>query len=84
MCPPSELRERHYNWGLGTYGNSGLEWLELFKKQYPYLIWLNPEPTPLESNYWNQTHYQLAKIFDMHQLTAAGLEAGMKRLMVRR
>ena len=81
---PYELRERHYNWGLGTYGNSGLEWLELFKKQYPYLIWLNPEPTPLESNYWNQTHYQLAKIFDMHQLTAAGLEAGMKRLMVRR
>lgn len=81
---PYELRERHYNWGLGTYGNSGMEWLELFRKQYPYLIWLNPEPTPTESNYWTQTHYQLSKIFDMHQLTAAGLESGMKRLMVRR
>ena len=43
---PYELRERDYNWGLGTYGNSGLQWLEEFKKHYPYLIWLNPEPTP--------------------------------------
>ena len=39
---------------------------------------------PKESNYWTQTHYQLGQIFNMYQLSAEGLEQGMKRLMVRR
>ena len=81
---PYELREPHYNWGTRSYGPSGMEWLERFRKQYPYLIWLNPEPMPKESNYWTQTHYQLGQIFNMYQLSAEGLEQGMKRLMVRR
>ena len=81
---PYELREPHYNWGTRSYGPSGMEWLERFRKQYPYLIWLNPEPMPKASNYWTQTHYQLGQIFNMYQLSAEGLEQGMKRLMVRR
>ena len=81
---PYELRERPYNWGKGTYGKSSMEWLQTFKKQYPYLIWLNPEPTPKSKNYWTQTHYDLAQMFEMFQLSTEGLEAGMKRLMVRR
>ena len=81
---PYEQREPHYNWGTRSYGPSGMEWLERFRKQYPYLIWLNPEPMPKESNYWTQTHYQLGQIFNMYQLSAEGLEQGMKRLMVRR
>ena len=81
---PYELREPHYNWGTRSYGPSGMEWLERFRKQYPYLIWLNPEPMPKESNYWTQTHYQLGQIFNMYQLSAEGLEQGMKRLMVRK
>ena len=31
-----------------------------------------------------QTHYQLGQIFQMYDLSAEGLEKGMKRLMVRR
>lgn len=81
---PSELRQRHYDWNLGTYGPPGLEWLERFRRQYPYLIWLNPEPMPLRPDYWSQTHYQLGRLFPMYDLSAEGLEAGMKRLMVRR
>jgi len=81
---PYELRERPYNWGKGTYSKSSMEWLQTFKKQYPYLIWLNPEPTPKSKNYWTQTHYDLAQMFEMFQLSTEGLEAGMKRLMVRR
>jgi len=81
---PYELRERPYNWGKGTYSKSSMEWLQTFKKQFPYLIWLNPEPTPKEKNYWTQTHYDLAQMFEMFQLSTEGLEAGMKRLMVRR
>ena len=81
---PYELREKRYNWGQGTYGPSGLEWLDMFRRQYPHLVWLNPEPMPASPTYWGQTHYQLGQIFPMFQLTAEGLEQGMKRLMVRK
>ena len=81
---PYELRERRYNWGEGTYGPSGLEWLDKFRTQYPHLIWLNPEPMPASPSYWGQTHYQLGQIFPMYDLSAEGLETGMKQLMVRK
>ena len=81
---PYELREKHFDWSTHNYGPSGLEWLERFRKQYPYLIWLNPEPMPETASYWTQTHYQLGHLFNMYDLSAEGLEEGMKRLMVRR
>ena len=81
---PYELRERHYDWTRRTYGPSGLEWLERLRKQYPYLVWLNPEPMPAEPSYWSQTHYQLGQLFRMYDLTAEGLETAMKRLMARK
>ena len=81
---PYELRGRHYNWRRGDYGPSGLEWLERLRKQYPYLIWLNPEPMPARLDFWSQAHYQLGELFHMYALSAEGLERGMRRLMVRR
>ena len=81
---PYELREKQYDWQNQRYGPSGLEWLELFKKHFPYLIWLNPEPLPAFQDFWTLTHLQLAKMFPMFDLSAEGLEQGMKRLMVRR
>lgn len=81
---PYELREKQYHWGRGTYSPSGLEWLHRLKHQYPYLIWLNPLPNPTYMDYWSQTHWQISQMVDMYQLTTEGLEAGMKRLMVRK
>ena len=81
---PYELREPRYDWEKRTYGDSGLAWLERLRRHYPYLIWLNPEPMPARPDYWSQTHWQLAQIFHMYDLSAEGLERGMKRLMVRR
>lgn len=81
---PYELRERQYNWGRGTYGPSGQEWLDRFQRQYPHLIWLNPEPMPARPDYWSQTHWQLGHQFRMFDLTAEGLASGMKHLMARR
>ena len=81
---PYELREKQYNWQTRQYGPSGLAWLELLKKHFPYLIWLNPEPMPDRPHYWGQTHWQLAQIFPMFDLSAEGIEQGMKRLMSRR
>jgi len=81
---PYELRNKRYNWDSREYGPAGLDWLEKFRKQYPYLIWLNPEPLPKWEDYWTQTHLQLAKLFKMYDLSAEGLEKGMKKLMVSR
>ena len=81
---PYELRERHYDWTRRTYGPSGLEWLERLRKQYPYLVWLNPEPMPERPDYWGQTHWQLGHLLPMYDLSAEGLEQAMKRLMSRR
>ena len=81
---PYELREPRYDWEKRTYGDSGLAWLERLRRHYPYLIWLNPEPMPARPDYWSQTNWQLAQIFHMYDLSAEGLEQGMKRLMVRR
>ncbi|MBR3641349.1 MAG: VWA domain-containing protein [Oscillibacter sp.] len=81
---PYELREKQYDWRLHAYGASGMEWLERFRKRYPYLIWLNPEPLPRYPDYWGRTHWDLAQVFEMFDLSAEGLEKGMKRLMVRR
>ena len=81
---PYELREKQYDWRTQRYGPSGLDWLELFKKHFPYLIWLNPEPLPAFQDFWTLTHLQLAKLFPMFDLSAEGLEQGMKRLMVKR
>ena len=80
---PYELREQQYNWSTGQYGPSGMEWLDRLKKHFPYLIWLNPEPMPVRPNFWSQTHWQLAQIFPMFDLSAEGLEKGMKRLMAK-
>ena len=81
---PYELTEKRFDWATRSYGPSGMEWLERLRKQYPYLIWLNPEPMPDRPTYWSQTHYQLGQVFEMFDLSAEGLEQGMKRLMVRR
>ena len=81
---PYELRELRYDGEKRTYGDSGLAWLERLRRHYPYLIWLNPEPMPARPDYWSQTHWQLAQIFHLYDLSAEGLEQGMKRLMVRR
>ena len=81
---PYELTEQRFDWATRSYGPSGMEWLERLRKQYPYLIWLNPEPMPDRPTYWSQTHYQLGQVFEMFDLSAEGLEQGMKRLMVRR
>ena len=81
---PYELMEKRFDWKTRTYGPSGMEWLERFRKQYPYLIWLNPEPMPAKPDYWSQTHWQLGQIFKMYDLSAEGLAQGMKRLMAKR
>ena len=81
---PYELRDRQYNWIDGTYGPSGLDWLRRLLDRYSHMIWLNPEPLPKQMDFWSQTHLQLSGLFPMFDLSAEGMEQGMKKLMVNR
>ena len=81
---PYELNRPQYDWRSRKDTPSGMEWFNRFKKHYPHLIWLNPEPYPAHSTYWTQTHEQLARVFHMYDLSEDGLAQGMKHLMVQR
>ena len=81
---PYELMEKRFSWATREYGPSGMECLQRLQRRYPYLIWLNPEPMPEKPDYWSQTHYKLGNMLPMYDLSAEGLEQGMKRLMSKR
>ena len=70
--------------GMSPSKKSGLEWLQLFQKQYPHAIWLHPQERPQGSSYWNQSFNTIARLFPMYQVTVDGLTRGMKRLLVNR
>jgi uncharacterized protein len=59
----------------------GMVWLNRFKEQFPYMVWLNPE----NEAYWNYTHsIQMVKEYTgnrMFPTTIEGITAAMKALM---
>lgn len=60
---------------------SGLYWMEALKKRFNSVIWLNP----LHEKLWDYDSSsfsirRIREIFSMFQLTAMGLEAGIKEL----
>ncbi|MBR2189410.1 MAG: VWA domain-containing protein [Eubacterium sp.] len=81
---PYELDHPQYDFRTHSYGLSGIECFRQMKRQFPHLIWLNPESLPAYDNYWTRTHLQLAELFDMYDLSVDGLEQGMKQLLSRR
>ena len=61
----------------------GLDWLKRFRVKYPHIVWVNPSERPSWGQYWTQTYDTIAGIFPMFPLTVDGLEASMKKLLVR-
>lgn len=71
-----------------TYENmgfSGYDWLNHILNRYKHVVWLNPYNRPKFGFFgeWGKTYDAIAAIFNMYQLTVAGLEQAMKKLMVR-
>ena len=68
--------------GASTYFNDeeGVVWLERFKRNYPSLVWLNPNPERLWPHF--ETTVAIRKLFGlrMFPLTLDGLAAAMKEL----
>jgi uncharacterized protein with von Willebrand factor type A (vWA) domain len=53
-----------------------------FADRYPHIVWIHPQDTPTGRNYWNETWWELAKVFPMFPLTLDGLNAGIRKLLV--
>jgi len=83
---PYELLFPH---GIITWEDSneemGLTWLQRVAKKFPYSVWLNP----LQKEVWeapeiSNTIPYVRDVFPMYELTLAGLDQAIKKLMVRR
>lgn len=62
----------------------GIVWLQKFNQRYKKCIWLNPiKEDRWEWTYGSRTIADIRKVFPMFKLTVDGLDAGIKRLLVR-
>lgn len=82
---PSELYRKGGNSVIGLNNQElGIDWLQKFNRRYKKKIWLNPlEESSWEWTYGAQTIVALGEVFPMFELTIDGLEAGIKKLLVR-
>ncbi len=82
---PSELFRRGGNSYIGLWNEEpGMVWLNKFKRRYKKLIWLNPiEQEAWPWAYGAQTIEAVGNVFPMFELSLDGLDAGIKKLLVR-
>ncbi len=82
---PSELYRKGGNAIIGLFNReTGMEWFMKFKKRFKKQIWLNPIPKKAWSyTYGSETIHDVGEVFPMFELTLSGLEAGIKKLLVR-
>ncbi len=82
---PSELYRPGGNAIIGLFNReTGMEWFQKFKKRFKKQIWLNPiEKISWEWTYGAQTIHDIGTVFPMFELTLSGLEAGIKKLLVK-
>jgi uncharacterized protein with von Willebrand factor type A (vWA) domain len=78
---PYELSGSEYDWVADKGGEPGIECLKKIKRHFPHTIWLNPTPMPTIHDAWTDTHFEIADIIDMYDLTLQGLEEGFKFLL---
>jgi len=82
---PSELFQKGGNSYIGLWNKElGIEWLNKFKRRYKKVIWLNP----ISKNSWDwaygaRTIDAIRNTFPMFELSLDGLEAGIKKLLVK-
>ena len=82
---PSELYKKGGNSFIGLWNEElGIDWLKKFKRRYKKSIWLNPiEKISWDWTYGSKTINAIKEVFPMFELTLDGLEAGIKKLLVK-
>jgi len=77
---PEELYSTTGNYRGPNDGLSGYEWLNLMKRHFKRIIWLNPKMAPGYAP-WREAETAVKGMFSMYKLTVDGLKDGMKYLM---
>ena len=79
---PEELYSETGNYRGPNGGLSGWEWLNLLKRHYKKVVWMNPKMSPVAAP-WREAETAIGEIFPMLPLTVSGLDRGMEILMKR-
>ncbi len=77
---PEELYSASGNYRGPNGGLSGYEWLQLLKKKYKKIVWLNPKMAPGRAP-WREAETAVKELFPMYKLTVDGLNRAMVKLM---
>ena len=77
---PEELYSQNGNYRGPNGGLSGWEWLQLLKRHYKKIVWLNPKMAPGHAP-WREAETAIKGLFPMYKLTVKGLNDAMIRLM---
>lgn len=82
---PSELFKKGGNSVMSLWNEEpGMDWLQKFKRRYKKQVWLNPvDKRTWEWMYGSKTINAISEVFPMFELTLDGLEAGIKKLLVK-
>lgn len=79
---PEELYSNTGNYRGPNGGLSGFEWLQLMKRHYKKIVWMNPKMAPGRAP-WREAETAVKEIFPMYKLTVKGLNEAMVKLMAR-
>lgn len=77
---PEELYSNTGNYRGPNGGLSGFEWLQLMKRHYKKVVWMNPKMA-LGRAPWREAETAVKEIFPMYKLTVKGLNEAMVKLM---
>lgn len=77
---PEELYSDTGNYRGPNGGLSGYEWLQLVKRHYKKVVWMNPKMAPGRAP-WREAETAVKEIFPMYKLTVKGLNEAMTVLM---
>ena len=78
---PEELYSETGNYRGPNNGLSGMQWLQLMKRHYKKIVWLNPKMAPGRAP-WREAETAIKEMFPMYKLTVDGLKLAMNQLMV--
>ncbi len=77
---PEELYSANGNYRGPNDGLSGWEWLQLIKRHYKKIVWLNPKMAPGNAP-WREAETAIKSLLPMYKLTVKGLNDAMIKLM---
>lgn len=77
---PEELYSKSGNYRGPNDGLSGWEWLQLMKRHYKRMAWLNPKMAPGNAP-WREAETAIKGLIPMYKMTIRGLNDAMNVLM---